>query len=402
VHDLSSHLRASATTLGPQLRDLRRRLHRDAEIGLFLPRTQAHVLTALEGCGLEISSGVRASSVVAVLRGTGPVSGERAAVLLRGDMDALPVAETTGEPYAAVGEVMHACGHDLHTAGLVGAARLLSEHRDRLRGDVVFMFQPGEEGFDGAAVMLEEGVLEAAGSPVRAAYGLHVMSSLVPRRVFATRPGPLMAASSGLLVTVHGRGGHASRPHDAADPVVVAAEMVTALQTLVTRRTDIFDPVVITVGLFHAGTRRNIIPDTAHFDATIRTLSEAALARVRAQVTELCEHLAAAHGLWSEVLYTDEYPVTSNTPEAAEFALDTAADLFGPERTLLLANPIMGSEDFSRVLARVGGAYLFLGACLTDDYSSAPSNHSPLARFDDSLLPDAALLLAELALRELG
>jgi amidohydrolase len=359
------------------------------------------VLSALQDCDLEIRVGVQTTSVVAVLRGTAPVLAERPAVLLRADMDALPVAEKTGEPYAAAGEVMHACGHDLHTAGLVGAARVLSEHRDRLGGDVVFMFQPGEEGWDGAAVMIEEGVLDAAGPRVRAAYGLHVMSGLLPRGVFATRPGPLMAASSGLFVTVHGRGGHASRPHEAADPVVVAAELVTALQTMVTRRTDIFDPVVITVGLFQAGTRRNIIPEAAHFEASVRTLSDASLARVRSQVRELGEHLAAAYGLQAEVVFTEEYPITVNTPAAAEFALDTAAELFGPERTHRLATPVMGSEDFSRVLAEVGGAYVFLGACAGDDPGSAPSNHSPHARFDDSVLPDAALLLAELAVREL-
>jgi amidohydrolase len=392
---------ADVEAISLDLRELRRRLHRAAEIGLQLPRTQALVLEALDGLPLEITTGTAATSVVAVLRGTGPRPADGGAVLLRGDMDALPVTERTGEPFVADGEVMHACGHDLHTTGLVGAARLLCRHRDQVSGDVVFMFQPGEEGWDGAGVMITEGVLTAAGVPVRAGYGLHVMSSMLPRGTVATRPGPLMAASAGWSVTVRGRGGHGSRPHEAADPVVVAAELVTALQTMVTRRADIFDPVVITVGQFHAGTRGNIIPEEARFEATMRALSPESMAKLRAWTIELCTRLPEAYGLSSEVEFSGGYPVSVNTPEETALALDVARDLFGPDRVVELPDPIMGSEDFSRVLAAVGGCFLFLGACASDDFRTAPSNHSPLARFDDSVLPDAARLLAELAIAEL-
>lgn len=392
---------ASSADFAADLSRLRRQLHQHAEVGLHLPQTQADVLSALQGLDLEVTTGTDTTSVTALLRGGGAAGGSAPAVLLRGDMDALPLTEDSGEEFAATAGAMHACGHDLHTAGLVGAARLLTAHREQLAGDVVFMFQPGEEGFDGASVMIAEGVLDAAGPRVCAAYGLHVMSGLVPRGMFASRPGPLMAASSGLYVTVHGVGGHASRPFDAADPIVVAAELVTALQTMVTRRFDVFDPVVLTVGTFHAGTRRNIIPSTATFEATVRTFSAAALETIRAESVRLCQQLAAAHGLSADVRFDDEYPVTVNSTEHADFALETIRDLFGPERAMLLANPLAGSEDFSRVLNEVPGAFVFLGACPHEDWQHAPPNHSPQARFDDAVLPEAALLLSELAVREL-
>lgn len=381
---------------------LRRRLHQLPEVGLQLPQTQTVILAFMQGLGLEISTGTATTSVVGVLRGTAGTDQPSRAVLLRGDMDALPVVEESGEEFASTSASMHACGHDLHMAGLVGAARLLSARRAELAGDVVFMFQPGEEGYDGASVMIEEGVLDAAGPRVNAAYGLHVMTGLLPRGTVGSRPGPLMAGSSGLFVTVHGAGGHASRPVDAADPIVVAAEMVTALQTMVTRQLDVFDPVVVTVGTFHAGTRRNIIPASATFEATVRTFTPHALETIRAASVRLCHQLAAAHGLRAEVRFEDEYPVTVNTPDRVTMALGTASDLLGPDRSVTLPNPQMGSEDFSRVLMEVPGAFLFLGACPDDDWQHAPANHSAQARFDDSVLPDAARLLSELAVRELA
>ena len=278
-------------------------------------------------------------------------------------MDALPVTEETGEPFAAPRAPCTPAGTTCTPPGLVGAAKLLSRHRDQLAGDVVFMFQPGEEGCDGAGAMIAEGVLDAAGPRVSAAYGLHVFSSMLPRGVFATRPGPLMAASSGLFVTVHGVGGHASRPHASADPIIVAAEMVTALQTLVTRQFDVFEPVVITVGTFHAGTRRNVIPSTATFEATVRAFTTESLDRLRERSVRLCTQIAAAYGMSADVSFDGEYPVTANDAEHAAFALEVAADLFGAERSQLLRDPVMGSEDFSRVLEEVPGAYVFLGAC---------------------------------------
>ena len=393
-------LRDDARELQGELAVLRRALHREPEIGLHLPRTQEKVLAALDGLPLEISTGSSLSSVTAVLRGAGAPDGP--VVLLRGDMDALPVTERTGAEFASrIAGAMHACGHDLHTAGLVGAARLLADRRESLAGDVVFMFQPGEEGWDGAGHMVEEGVLEAAGRPVDAAYGLHVSSSSYPTGVFASRPGPLMAASAGLHVRVVGAGGHGSRPHDSLDPIQAACEMVTALQTMVTRRFDVFDPVVVTVGTFHAGTRRNIIPDDAAFEATVRTFSSAAAERIAEVSVRLCQDIATAHGLTAEVDFVPEYPVTVNHTAEHDFLAGTVREAFGEERFELLTDPITGSEDFSRVLDRVPGAFVFLGADATGDPETAPTNHSPLAAFDDAVLSDGAALLAELAVRRL-
>lgn len=318
-------LRDNAQALGDDLIDLRHRLHQHPEIGLDLPVTQQMVLEALDGLPLEITTGQALTSVTAVLRGgrIGESANRPPAVLLRGDMDGLPVTEQTGLAYASrVDGAMHACGHDLHTAMLVGAARLLSAHREELAGDVVFMFQPGEEGFDGAGHMIREGVLDAAGRRVSSAYGMHVYSARFPRGSFTTRPGILMAASDALKVTLRGRGGHGSMPHMSLDPVATAAEIVTALQTMVTRRFNVFDPVVVTVGYLQAGTRRNVIPDDAVFEATLRSFSPASRDQLRQLVPRLCKDIAAAHGLTADVEYRDEYPPTINDAERTAFTAD--------------------------------------------------------------------------------
>src|SRR5450631_4109100 len=403
-------LREDAAAIAGELAELRHAIHREPEIGLDLPLTQEKVLAALDGLPLEVSTGRKLSSVTAVLRGgagggpDGPWDGGRPSVLLRGDMDALPVTERTGVPYASqVDGAMHACGHDLHTAMLAGAARLLSERRAELPGDVIFMFQPGEEGYRGADKMIGEGVLDAAGARwPGAAYALHVSSTQLPCGVFTTKPGPMLAAADIIRVTVRGRGGHASQPHLAQDPIPAACEMVTALQTLVTRRFDVFDPVVITVGSFHAGTADNIIPDEAHFLATVRSFSGAARDRVRAASLRLIADLAAAHGLRAEAEYLDGYPVTVNDAAETAFAGQAVAAVFGEDRLITQANPLPGAEDFSFVLDKVPGVFLMLGAGPEgSDPASAPFNHAADAVFDDAVLPDGAALLAELALRRL-
>lgn len=400
--ELASRLRADIAELQPGMVELRRQLHRRPEIGLELPETQRAVLAALDGLPLEISTGESCTSVTAVLRGTSGRNGEAPAILLRGDMDALPVQELADVEFrSTIDGVMHACGHDLHTAMLAGAARLLSAHRDALRGDVVFMFQPGEEGRNGAAHMIAEGVLDAAGPRVQRAFGVHVGSAGQPRHQFSTRPGTLMAASDWLSVTVVGAGGHGSAPHRAKDPVSVAAEMVMSLQTMVTRQFDVFDPVVVTIGSFHAGTKRNIIPDEAAFHATVRSFSRKARAAIEVASVRLCRDIAAAHGLRADVRYRNEYPVTVNDPGQTEFAAAVVADVFGAGKLTMEEHPDAGAEDFSRVLEEVPGCYLFLGACPQDDYESAPDNHSAHARFDDSVLPDGCLLHASLAVRAL-
>ena len=389
-----------ASAISGDVAELRHAIHREPEIGLNLPRTQAKVLAALDGLPLEISLGKDLSSVTAVLRGgrPGPV------VLLRADMDALPVTETTGLPFASeIDGAMHACGHDLHTAMLAGAARVLSARQRDLPGSVIFMFQPGEEGLGGAQLMIEEGVLDAAGERPKAAYALHVFSHLVDGGVFAVRPGPALAAADILYVTVRGRGGHASAPQHSADPIPAACEMVTALQTLVTRRFDVFDPVVITVGSFHAGTVNNVIPDEATFEATLRSFSHQSQRRLHNETVRLVESIGQAHGLTVEAEYLDSYPVTVNDATEAEFARSTAADLFGADRATTPAQPLTGAEDFSYVLNEVPGAFVLLGACPSGtDPLTASSNHSAGAAFDDAVIADGITLYAELALRRLA
>ncbi|MFC9324373.1 M20 family metallopeptidase [Kitasatospora sp. NPDC057015] len=390
----------AARSLQPDLVALRRALHAEPEVGLRLPLTRRKVLDALSGLPLEISTGTALDSVTAVLRGTGAGP----TVLLRGDMDALPVEQRApaGTPESLVPGRMHACGHDLHTAILVGAARLLAERRDRLAGDVVLMFQPGEEGDGGARIMVDEGVLTAAGAdrPVAAAYALHVTSAVLPAGVVAGRPGPVLAAADRLRVVVRGRGGHGSFPHTALDPVPAACEMVTALQTAVTRTFSVFDPVVVTVGSFHAGDAHNVIPDEACFVATVRSFSAESSARAAEVLPAVVRGIAAAHGLSAEVEYRHDYPVTVSEPQAVAAVADTVRELLGADRWTELAHPFAGSEDFSFVLQRVPGAFFFLGATLPDrDPRDAPYNHSAEAAFDESVLADGAALLAALALR---
>ncbi|MFG2250903.1 M20 family metallopeptidase [Spirillospora sp. NPDC048823] len=395
---LSDGLVADASALSDELIRLRRRLHREPEVGLRLPRTQEAVLEALDGLPLELTTGTAATSVTAVLRGARPGP----TVLLRGDMDALPVVEKVPLDYGSTNEAMHACGHDLHTAMLVGAAHLLAGRRESLVGNVLFMFQPGEEGYDGAGVMLAEGVLTAAADPPTAAYALHVLSSRLPAGIFAARAGQLMAAAGKLQVTVVGAGGHGSAPHSAADPVPAMCEMVTALQTFVTRNFDIFDPVVLSVGSIHAGTAHNVIPESGAFEATVRTFSETAGERALEGCVRVVRGIAAAHGLTAEIVAEQLFPPTLNDDAETVRAHECVAELFGHERWRDLANPLTGSEDFSRVLQRVPGAMVFLGAHAPGaDPGSAPYNHSPQAVFDDSLLADGAALFSGLALSHL-
>ncbi|GIH77927.1 M20 metallopeptidase family protein [Planobispora longispora] len=393
-------LRESAADMRDELVRLRHALHREPELGLDLPRTQEKVLTALSGLPLEVRLGERLSSVTAVLRGAlpGPT------VLLRGDMDALPVSERGGaEVTSQLDGRMHACGHDLHTTMLAGAAHLLAARRDRLAGNVVFMFQPGEEGHLGAKFMIEEGVLDAAGERPVAAYALHVISSVLPQGVFITRSGPIMAAADTFIVTVRGAGGHGSAPHRAKDPIPAACEMVLALQTMVTRGFDVFDPVVVTVGSFHAGTTDNVIPEEARFEVTMRSFSTASHERVRERAVTVVEGIAAAHGLDVETSFPMSYPVTVNNGAEADFVGATVREVYGEGRFVTAPQPFTGAEDFSLVCNEIPSAFVALGACPSDlDPAQAAYNHAPEARFDDAVLPDGAALYAELAARRLG
>jgi amidohydrolase len=395
-------VRDDATQMQGDLADLRRAIHAEPEIGLHLPRTQEKILAALDGLPLEITTGRALSSVTAVLRGSQP-GGPARSVLLRADMDALPVAERTGLPYASqVPGTMHACGHDLHIAMLAGAARLLSGRRNELAGDVIFMFQPGEEGDRGARLMIAEGVLDAAGARPAAAFALHVVSGQLTRGVYTGRAGTMMAASDTLAVTVRGRGGHGSQPHQAADPIPAACEIVIALQTLVTRRFDVFDPVVITVGQLNAGTAGNVIPDEAQLVATVRSFSPQARARAQEAALRLVRDVASAHGLSAEAEFVDGYPLTVNDAAEVAFAQGVVTGMFGPEAFVAARDPATASEDFSYVLDQVPGAFIMLGACPPGaDPATAPFNHSAQAVFDDAVLSGGAALLTELARRRL-
>ncbi|MBC7300714.1 MAG: amidohydrolase [Nocardia sp.] len=397
--DASTHLlavpgyAAQAQELGTDLVRLRRAIHREPELGLANPNTQRLVLESLDGLGLEITTGRALTSVVAVLRGGRPGP----AVILRGDMDALPIEEETGLDYAATNGAMHACGHDLHTAGLVGAARLLAAHREDLPGSVIFMFQPGEEGHGGARIMLDEGLLDAAGVEPVAAYAIHVAPG--PRGVFATRTGTVCAGSAELTIVVRGRGGHGSQPHQTVDPVPVAAEIVLALQTVATRQFDAFDPVIISVTRIETSTEAtNVIPETATLRATVRALSPAAVTRLHEVVPRLAEGIAGAHGAAAAVTLDFHFPPTVNDAETTTTAISELRTAFGADRVLTVPTPMMGSEDFAFVLDRVPGTFLGLHASPGDiDPATAEFNHSPRVVFDDAVLPDQAAALAVLA-----
>ena len=394
-----------AADIADGLVTLRRALHENAEIGLDLPATQRLVLDAIEGLDVEVTKGNSLSSIVVVLRGgqrTKDSTGVVPAVLLRGDMDGLQVQEATGFDFAATSGRMHACGHDLHTTGLVGALKLLHRDRDSLPGDVVFMFQPGEEGYDGAGKMIDEGVLDAAGPRVKAAFGIHV-SADQDLGVAYCRRGSYMAAASQMSITVRGKGTHASRPATGKDPIQVGAMLVGQLQEYVTRRFDIFDPLVITVGQFNGGTAPNVIPDFAELVVSVRTFSDVATSRAEAELPQLVSELVAAHGLEAEIEYKRLLPATINDDAEADFFLETFADLFGPERAVVRPNPLPGSEDFSRVLEQVPGAYGHFGVALPNlPVEEREANHSPRARHSDEGLADHALFLAHLAGRRLG
>ncbi|HMT60113.1 MAG TPA: M20 family metallopeptidase [Microthrixaceae bacterium] len=376
----------AARSIEGEIVDLRRAIHRDPELGTDNPRTQARIVEALGGLGLEASTGRAITSVVAdLVGGTGGPT-----ILLRADTDALPMTEESGESFTSEhADRAHACGHDAHVAMLVGAARVLAGERERLAGRIRFMFQPGEEGFGGAATMIEEGVLDG----VDAAFALHI-SPNVPTGLVAGRPGPLLASTDDFEIVVRGRGGHASTPHFGNDPIPVACEIVTAMQTFVTRRVEAFNPAVVTVGRIAAGTTTNVIPETATIAGTIRTVSDATRAGVVAGVRRVAEGIAAAHECTVDVRMTQGYPVTANHPQFHAFAVDVVNAVVGGQAFVELPSPVMGAEDFSYVLQRVPGAMAFLGACPAeiDDFLAAPSCHSNRMRLNESALGLGAAL----------
>ena len=395
----SKALLAEAAGWAQTLIGIRRELHQIPEFALDLPKTQARILAAIEGLG-EITLGKDLTSIALVIRGGKPGP----TVLLRADMDALKVEEETGLEYASTNGFMHACGHDLHMAGAICAAQILASHKDELNGDVLIWFQPGEEGHHGADVMIEEGMLELTGSRPVAAYGLHVFTWL-PLGEIACKPGPLMAAAGDLHVRFHGSGGHGSMPWLSKDPVTPMVEAIAALQNLINKSFDQFDPVILNVGWIRAGddATTNVIADSASFGATVRTFSEVNTKKLHELAPKLIHSIADGFGLSAEVEFGRATKVLMNDPASVEMVERVAKSLVGEAGYVPMQNPNAGGEDFASIVAEVPGAFVFVGACPPEiDYQTAPTNHSANATFDDSVLPLCSSLLVSLAMEHLG
>jgi amidohydrolase len=403
---LTSTLQEEARDLLDGMTDLRRRLHRWPEVGNHLPLTREAVQEAIDGLPLDVTLHETTSGIAAMLTGSKPGP----TILLRGDMDALPMPEDTGLDFSSsVDGAMHACGHDTHTSMLVGAARLLAARKDDLAGRVLFMFQPGEEGHHGARYMLEEGLLDVgphavdgSASPVTGAFAIHITSSS-PTGFMATRPGPVMASSDTMRIVVRGRGGHGSEPFRALDPIPIACEIVQAMQTMVTRRIDVFDPTIVTVTKITAGTTTNVIPDSAEIQGTIRAISQRTRQKVHDAIRRVADGVCAAHEADVDVEIVLGYPVTVNGADFTEFSSEVAADVIGSDRVIRLPNPVMGAEDFSYVIERVPGTMMFLGGTPHDrSLATAAPNHSPRVFFEESAMVDGAAVYAAMAVRHLA
>ncbi len=397
---VADELLAEAGRMLPDAVALRRTIHHHPELGLELPRTQAAVVDALGGLDLDVRTGREVSSVVADLRG-GRATPDAPVILLRADMDALPMPEDTGLPYASeVDGAMHACGHDAHVAMLVGAARLLAERRSELPGTVRFAFQPGEEGFHGARYMIDAGLLDDP--EVDAVFALHVAPNL-PSGAISTRSGALMASADVVEITVTGKGGHASTPYLANDPMPVAAEIVQALQVMVTRRINAFDPVVVTITKIRAGTTTNVIPEVVHLMGTLRAVSEAGRRLATAGIERVATSIAHAHEMQAEVTVVPGYPVTVNDDAFASFTLEVGRELVGPARVIIMPSPAMGAEDFSYVLQQRPGALAFLGVCPRGEQPRrAHSCHSNRMVLDEEGMQTGIAMHAAVALSYLA
>lgn len=389
-------LLALARELLPAAVTMRRRIHAEPELGLQLPKTKAVVLESLAGLDLDISHSQNTSGLVATLEGSRP--GKR--LLLRGDMDALPMPEDTGLEFASrIPGRMHACGHDSHTAMLAAAAHLLSQRRDELAGSVSFMFQPGEEGHFGAKVMIEEGLLGDA-DHFDGAFAIHIAPP-VPCGMLGSRGGPMLASADVFTAKLKGRGGHASMPYDALDPIPVACEIVQALQTFVTRRIKTFDPVVLSVTRIQSGTTNNVIPEDAEITGTLRSLSERGRSYALEGLERIIMGIAATHEISAEVEIQRGYPVTVNDEDFAEFVREVSRDVLGENKWLDMPTPTMGAEDFSYVLQRTPGAMAFLGVRPEGEGRAAPCHSNRMLLNEEGMVAGIAMH-AGLALRFLA
>lgn len=371
----------------------RRSLHKIPELGFQEHQTSAFVESRLREIGLtEIRTGVARTGVVATIRaGAG---GNDGAVLLRADMDALPVQEVEGREYGSeTPGKMHACGHDGHMAMLLGAATLLHERKDSLKQDVVLCFQPAEEGAGGGREMVEGGELDLTG--VSRAFAIHLWS-LYPAGTVHTRPGPIMAAQDEFTAWFRGRGGHGAAPHNARDPIVAASLGVVALQTVVSRFVDPLSPAVATVGSMHGGSACNIIPEVTELIGTLRSFDPDVRLLLRHRVEEAFAGAARSAGCELEFEVRPGYPAVVNDAESATIAGSVAGRLFGKEK-VFETPPLAASEDFAYFLQKVPGAFILLGAGNEERGITAP-HHSPQFDIDESALPKGAELLAALAM----
>lgn len=385
--------------LAEELIQIRRKLHQIPEFGLNLPNTQSFILSQLTGLG-EILLGDQLSSIVLIIDSGKPGP----TVLLRADMDGLQVQEETGLDFQSGNGLMHACGHDLHIAAAIGAARILASRKDSFQGKVAVWFQPGEEGHGGADLMIAEGGLVATGEIPIAAYGLHVFTS-IPNGVFTSKADTLMASSGDILVNFQGQGGHGSMPWLSKDPITAMVETISGLQQMIAKQFNSLDPVIINVGWIRAGetATTNVIPESASFGATVRTFSKENFEKVREIVPKFVDSMASAHQVSASVEFSAASKVLINDKAAVLRVAELAAELFGAERFQEMSQPIAGGEDFSSILEKVPGAFIFLGACPKNDNPElVATNHSNRAVFDDSVIADGAALLASLALSHLG
>jgi hippurate hydrolase len=366
----------------------RRHLHRNPELGFDCHATAGFVVERLRSFGVDaIETGIARTGVVAVIEGQG---GPGPTIGLRADMDALPIVEETGAEHAStVPGKMHACGHDGHTAMLLGAAKYLAETR-RFAGRVALIFQPAEEDGGGGEVMVQEGVMDRFG--ITQVYGIHNAPNL-PFGRFITTPGPLMAAVDTAHVYLTGLGGHGANPHETLDPIPAAVGMIGALQTVVSRNVSARDELVLSVTQIHAGTASNIIPETAWFCATIRSFTPDVRDLAERRFREIVAGHAAAYGVVARVEYERGYPPTVNDPQSTDFAADVAREVAGEEAVDARAGREMGAEDFSYMLQARPGAYLFLGT------GPGAGLHHPGYDFNDAVAPLGASFLARLVER---
>jgi amidohydrolase len=390
-----SDLIADALSHLPDIAAIRRRIHRHPEQGLHLPETQETIAEELRRLGLEARFGTNLSSVTTVIGADRPGR----TIVLRADMDALPLHEDTGLDFTSeIDGSMHACGHDTHVAMLLGAARLLVDRVDELPGPVLLMFQPGEEGYAGARVMLEEGLLDGLDPATTRGFAIHI-SAEYPTGEVHLRPGPLLASADNVFITVKGSGGHASQPALAIDPIPIAAEIILAFQSAVTRRIDVFDPAVFTIAHLTAGSTHNIIPPTARLEGTFRTLSDERRAAMPPLITRVVEGVCAAHGATAEIEFRPVYPTTINDARVFHLVHQIATGLVGEDDVTTMRDPIMGAEDWSFVLQNIPGVMAFLGSRPRENpLEGWAQNHSNLVVFDEDAMPIGAALYAKVAL----